>query len=201
MVALLFFGDKDVPGGLFRIQGDENGDYEDFSELIEEIQRESDRGAAIVSAAVLEGVLEDLLKSSFQRNTHERNSFSSSGPISTFSAKISLSHSLGLISDPEYRDLEKIRRIRNDFAHVRKVSFETERIADRCRSLEFAGSDLSSVSVRSVFMANVLVLLFQLYERPDELRRLSPKLEVKRTVRHFHPSELRNPKSESSDGK
>jgi hypothetical protein len=75
------------------------------------------------------------------------------GPLATFSSRIDASHAFGLISDRERRDLNLIRRIRNDFAHVSMttlpMSFDTEAVRNRCIELtELPGDYVAVVRAR-----------------------------------------------------
>jgi DNA-binding MltR family transcriptional regulator len=103
-----------------------------------DLEKESDRAAAVLCASFLDHELEQLLKR-FMRDIKETHQlFHQMQPLSTFSAKIKFSYVLGLISDIMYCDLGIIRKIRNDFAHDREISsFEEVRITERCMRLQF----------------------------------------------------------------
>jgi hypothetical protein len=54
-----------------------------------------------------------------------------SGPASTFSAKILICYAFGLINKDAFDDLNKIRKIRNKFAHTsEKVDFLMSEVED-----------------------------------------------------------------------
>jgi len=92
-----------------------------------EFAKESDRACVILSVAMLEQVLEDLIKGRLVPTGSPEDSLLEGvyAPISTFNAKIELAHRLGLISTKFCRDLHIIRKIRNDFAHnIQGCSFE-----------------------------------------------------------------------------
>ena len=93
-------------------------DIKGFFEFHKEFVKESDRAAVILGAAKLEYLLRQCLTKFLRPNTASRDElFDGDAPLSTLSAKINLTHRLGLI-DPEFvRALHMIRRIRNDFAH------------------------------------------------------------------------------------
>ena len=83
---------------------------------------ESDRGCILVGASVLEESLKDVLEITFSQDAHVVKHavvplFGSLGPLSTFSSKIKLAYSLGIIERWCFDDLEKIRKIRNAAAH------------------------------------------------------------------------------------
>lgn len=101
---------------------------------------ESDRGCALFAAAYLDKALSDVLFLSLVENKKiETELFEGNAPLATFSSRIKLAFYLGKISAACRSDLEVIRKIRNDFAHdASLISFDTQSIADRCRSLAFS---------------------------------------------------------------
>lgn len=84
-----------------------------------EFNRESDRAAAIVVAAMLDEALTLLLQKRLlaprSRTADILNG--ERAPLHSFSAKIDAAHQLGLISGYMARDLHLMRKIRNEFAH------------------------------------------------------------------------------------
>ena len=79
---------------------------------------ESDRGCVLLAAAYLDKSLSDLLYVSLVENKNiEKDLFDGTAPLATFSSRIKLAYYLGLISEACRRDLDTIRRIRNDFGH------------------------------------------------------------------------------------
>jgi hypothetical protein len=119
-------------------------------EWLEAIHREfaieSDRGAAIVAAAMLDDALKSLLKkrlcppASKDRSILERYD----APLGSFAARIDAAQQLGLVSKHFARDLHLIRDIRNDFAHApQSCRFDTSPTVDRVTALEKA-SDINS---------------------------------------------------------
>jgi DNA-binding MltR family transcriptional regulator len=82
---------------------------------------ESDRGAAIVGAALLEDDLVSMLKKNMLLDTMSQKQvkdiFDLSGPLSNFSAKISISLAFGFIDKTTFNDLQIVRKLRNKFAH------------------------------------------------------------------------------------
>jgi hypothetical protein len=99
---------------------------------------ESDRACAVLGAALLDARIESL----FGRRLREykQELLSSNGPLGTFSARIRVARALAWISDDVRYDLDKVRSIRNEFAHNfdHELSFSTQSIADKCRTLRVA---------------------------------------------------------------
>ena len=88
-------------------------------------------------------------------------------PLNTLSARIKIAVGLGLISDPEYRDCEALRKIRNEFAHNIKVSFNDQRIKDLSKNLRFFGDTYMNrkITVEGVFRLSAGVLMESLINR------------------------------------
>lgn len=87
--------------------------------ISKELHGESDRAAVILGAAWLDEGLKDLLGAFLlvgaKQETEEL--FGNNGPLGSFSARIVMSHRLGLISKDVKTSLDVVRRIRNKFAH------------------------------------------------------------------------------------
>ena len=100
---------------------------------------ERPRAAAVMAAAWVDDGLRALLRAYLGRESKLAEAvLAENGPLGTFSTRIKISFLLGLIGEPFRRDLDAIRRVRNDFAHVRtRVSFETEWIRRLVTSLLF----------------------------------------------------------------
>jgi hypothetical protein len=87
------------------------------------VTREGQRALVVAGAARLELAFENLLKHVMKGPTNgDKRLFGPDGPLGTLSAKIALSHRLGLIDDDMRHCCGMIRRIRNDFAHSAGVA-------------------------------------------------------------------------------
>ena len=91
-------------------------------ELFEALSKESDRGVVLISASFLDEALEALLRARFSiRHPKSKSSinllFDTFGPLQFFSAKVKICYAMDLIGEWIYRDLEIVRKLRNDFAH------------------------------------------------------------------------------------
>jgi len=89
---------------------------------------ESDRGAVIVAAALLEDDLSEKLKGVIKNNglssRQLKEFFDLSGPLSSFSSKALICYAFGLITKDDFDDLVNLRKLRNKFAHTANhVSF------------------------------------------------------------------------------
>ena len=116
-------------------------EIEDFSYFLSEFNKESARGAVLSASAFLDERLEDMLKAFLAdlESTEELlNGFNA--PLGTFSSRIKIAYSLGLIEKNEYDTLNVIRKIRNEFGHKWKdISFSTTKIKDLCNNLIWMG--------------------------------------------------------------
>lgn len=133
--------------------------------------KESDRGCAIFGAAALDDALEVLLRSRFRQDDSVVKNvvdplFRTYAPLSTFSARIDVSHVLGLLAKRTYRELKVIRRLRNDFAHERgPLTFDDPRCSDRLASLIGAGSGDDVKDVEKVLAGDQFLTRSQLTTR------------------------------------
>jgi len=97
-------------------------EYEKYFQCFDE---ETDRGCVLVAVGVLDDLLERLIRAQFSNDatTVKRAVdplFKGTGPLSSFWAKVQISYSLDLITEWMYEDLERIRELRNMFAHEYK---------------------------------------------------------------------------------
>lgn len=88
----------------------------ELSEFLHEFNKESDRGAVLNAAAVLDDWLAKVLQSFLADNKSSKELLEGfNAPLGTFSAKAAAAHALGLIQDNEYKEITIIRKIRNEF--------------------------------------------------------------------------------------
>jgi mannitol operon repressor len=139
--------------------------------LANELGRESDRAAALLAAGYLDHLLGELLAAHMvvaQSQVEEMLYKNGNGPLGTFSARIDLGYCLGLLSGDEYKDLNLVRKIRNDFAHkLTGLSFATPNIASRCRELKGSQVDGQPSSAREQFTKASIRLMVDLILRVE----------------------------------
>jgi len=134
---------------------------EKLTPYLAELAGQSDRACGIVAAAMLETLLEQMLRKRFVLGMGD-DLFVTYGPLSTFSAKVNTCAALGLVTALERRELHIVRRIRNDFAHdLHKSSFDEDPIRSYVKQLAVSRSKLigKATSCRRDFEAAVAVLL------------------------------------------
>lgn len=116
----------------------QNADFaSQFESIYKRLNQESERGSAIIGAALMDDVLSEMLKTlmigAIQKNDELFTDFA---PLDSLSAKIAVAYRLGLISPKVRKSLDFVRKIRNDFAHVsEQIDFETQSIHDKIREL------------------------------------------------------------------
>lgn len=122
-----------------------------FSELKKEFATGSDRGMTIISASMLDNLLKDLLEHFLIQNQkldERKRLYSNNGPLSSFSNKMLMAHSLGLISEFEKKLLNNIRSVRNRFAHeLAEVSFADASISGICDNMIIPDDLLISMNI------------------------------------------------------
>ena len=114
----------------------------DFASLLHDLNKESERGAVLISSAYIEGQLKKIIAAFLLRGAASKkllNEFS--GPLGTFVARAAAAEALGLISEDEGSDLTVIRKIRNEFAHNHRAAFSDEHIAQKCHLLKHRVKD------------------------------------------------------------
>lgn len=105
-----------------------------FNNFINILQNESDRGCVIVSAAILDDILLQLLKRRLAPSVGKNDKLFEDGAATflNFSTRIDLAYRVGLIRDDVRTTFHLIRKIRNDFAHFSNPdTFNSNTVKDR----------------------------------------------------------------------
>lgn len=146
-------------------------DIQYFSMFLDEFQKETDRGAALVGAAMIEDRLERILLSHLLDNNVREELFNGiNAPLGNFSSKVKIAYCLGLITDLEYNECEYIRKIRNEFAHsLHGLKFDDQKIKDLCFNLKAntPRGDRCGGDPRQLFINSVILTSMALFYRPE----------------------------------
>ena len=105
-----------------------------FNKFLDMLRNESDRGCVIVSAAIFDDILLELLKRKLLPSIEKKDELFENGSasFSAFSSRIDLAYRLGLVRCSVRATLHLIRKIRNDFAHVSESkTFDTPSVRSR----------------------------------------------------------------------
>ena len=140
----------------------------EFAPFLDDLSRESERGAVLISVSYLEQQLKEIVSAFLcEGKASERLLDGFNAPLGTFAARAAAAAALGLISEREYREPETIRKIRNDFAHDHRTSFSDQSIVDRCRNLSFSTKDVGHLVAlpRGQFNTAALALILNLTNR------------------------------------
>lgn len=135
-------------------------------QVIQELEAQTDRGAAIIGAALLDMRLKEAIKTRLiSRPGVIEELFKPNAPLGSFSARIDLAYCLGLYGEHSHRDLNLIRKIRNDFAHFEApLDFTSPSVTNRCaelwlpKSVEINNQPLSPVGARAQYVRAVNIL-------------------------------------------
>jgi mannitol operon repressor len=103
---------------------------EDLAKFVEELKRESDRGLALVAAALIDDKLGEALRSFFCEGPSAAKLLDdSNAALGTFSSRSEACFALGLIDSYECAEIALLRKVRNEFAHAKHgMSFQTPRV-------------------------------------------------------------------------
>jgi mannitol operon repressor len=145
---------------------------EDLADFVKELQSETDRGLPLVGAALIDEKLSKTLESFFIKSKATKKLLTeANAPLGTLSARIELCYALGLIDQFEYQEIGLIRKIRNEFAHVRHgLSFDDERIKGLCTSLQSPlpeDGDYPTNTARFRLINSIVCIVLRLYYRPE----------------------------------
>jgi hypothetical protein len=102
-----------------------------------------DRGLVLSLSAFAEDALGSLLKAYLipsEASTQLLEGFNA--PLGTLSARIKAAYAMGLITKNQFSDLERLRKIRNDFAHTWKpTSLAQPRLAALAQAMSYSRID------------------------------------------------------------
>ena len=144
-------------------------EVETLGQFLNAFNGESDRGAALTAAAILDEKLAEILKAYLADTGSAKDLLNGfNAPLGTLSARAAACHALGLIEDHELREITLIRKIRNEFGHSwQNVSLSEGRVADLCNQLPWLGPAEyeSTATPRSRLNAAIAILLTDLLWR------------------------------------
>ena len=109
-----------------------------FEQYLSAISRESDRGAVLVAAALLDEGLQVALKRKMVPISDGDDPLfdGAYSPLRSFSAKIETAFRLGLITHRTKQMLNQFRKLRNDFAHgANAVSLGEQSVKNRLKEM------------------------------------------------------------------
>jgi len=125
----------------------------------------SDKASAINVQGYAEDFLRELLEKHMVKDTAVGDLFDGFGPLATFAARIKVAFALGLIDAQMEKDLNYIRKIRNEFAHSKEpISFDKSPVRELRKQLstanEYEDKDMDS---RWKYMKTAVAVVSRLY--------------------------------------
>jgi hypothetical protein len=148
---------------------DAEPEVQQTGQFLFEFSKESDRGAALIAAAMLDERLKDILSAFLVSSETSKELLSGfSAPLGTFASRASASFALGLIQENEFKEITLIRKIRNEFGHDwQPIPFESGKVAALCDQLPWLGPAEyeQSANRRSRFNTAVAMLIVDLMWR------------------------------------
>jgi hypothetical protein len=125
-----------------------------FHAATADLEKQSDRGAAVIAAAMLENILEHAITARMRPLSNERHKklFAGTAPLSTFAAKIDIAFAIGLIGEFAHGQLNMIKEVRNRFAHrIAPLSFEHDDIKQFIKSNAMPGYP-KDMAIRELYL-------------------------------------------------
>jgi hypothetical protein len=133
-----------------------------FKESLLHQSRMTCSAVVLASTAILNSQLEKALKKTMRQlpnKLYERLFETFGAPLNSFFSKIVMARALGVITDEVYDELEKIRLIRNRFAHTSVVlNFESDEIAPIFQTLKRPQKAAAKTNLSQVFLDCVTVI-------------------------------------------
>ena len=148
----------------------------DIHQFLDEANRENasgtERGLVLVWAAMLDEMLCRLLEHFLvvDKVTHGVLRGGPGDPLTSFSSRTKVAFSLGLIAKDEMQAIDKVRAIRNDFAHKVGVSLEDQSFRSKCEDIySRTVGDEATFEARHFYSAGCARLLMVLSNRIAEI--------------------------------
>jgi len=145
--------------------------HADFQGFLDEFQRESDRAAAVLGTAYLSQSLRQMIATTLVDDDKLLDGLLEPGkPLGNLWSRTQAAYCMGLISEDEYDDLNKIGEIRNRFAHdLQGLRFSDKWAKDKCSSLN-RPRELSKLApltpdARNLFNVTIALLHTQMLNR------------------------------------
>jgi len=120
----------------------------DIANAILQLDKESDRAAAIIAASIVEIRLEEAIKTRLRKDeAATKKMFDPNRPLFDLGPKIDLAYLLSMLSAAAYADLKNFCTIRNHFAHRLDITdFSTSAIKDRCFNFKLVDHHVGTIT-------------------------------------------------------
>lgn len=122
-----------------------------FRAFSKELEKESDRGIAIICHAYIEELLKEILK---KRLLADQDFHKSLENRISFHHVLSFCFLSGILTKTEKKEIECLSEIRNLFAHGKRIkSFENSSVRDKCGNLRILKPDTKEISARKKYIS------------------------------------------------
>lgn len=114
--------------------------FGDINLLTRSLRDLDDRGLVLSLAAFVEEALGELLKAFMMPSEATSQLLEGfNAPLGTFSSRIKAAYSMGLVTREQFLDLERLRKIRNEFAHSWKpIDITKPKVASLIDGMNFS---------------------------------------------------------------
>jgi hypothetical protein len=140
---------------------------EQVAAILKELQSQTDRGSAIIAAAVLGDLLNQLLTARLIKlgsDRHDSLFNRTNAPLSSFSSKIEMCFAIGVLSNEARLALHLIRDIRNEFAHrIEQIQFDYPAVAGMIQTRMLPALKRPGRTNRDMFIESFSAVAFILY--------------------------------------
>lgn len=111
--------------------------YRGFMATLTELNKETDRGVALVTTSFLDMLMGDAIAAFLIHNSSAEKLLAGFKPLGSLSTRIAACHALGLITDEEAKQSDILLKVRNEFAHKIEVTFENGAVKHLCTICPF----------------------------------------------------------------
>lgn len=168
-------------------EGVERG-FNHLNDLMKGIGGLDDRGLVLSLAAFAEDSLKNLISSFLVPSDAADDLVEGfNAPLGTFSARIKASYAMGLLTEVQFQDLERLRQIRNFVAHSWKpISLESLELRDIVRNLSPSRLDLNfHDSLTARFRSSIVSSLTEIESSANQNR--LKKIRTRAVGSHLYP--------------
>lgn len=157
-------------------------ELDELGDFLAAFNHETERGAALVAASMLDQRLKEILVAFLLPSDHSKELLAGfNAPLGTFAARASAAFSLGLIQENEFKEITLIRRIRNEFGHDWKPrTFKSGAVADLSKQLPWRGpaelEEKSDLRARFNFAVSLLLVDLMWRVRLVEKEQRTPRI-------------------------
>ena len=143
-----------------------------FLRFVQELEKESDRGIAIICHAYIEDLLKALLK---KRLLDDKKFHESLENRISFYQLLSFCLLTGIVTETEKREIEYLGKIRNCFAHKRGIKdFKNKQVVEQCDKLRIPNAVQVKLSTKKKYISTAAYYVQMLNLKMKYIHKLRP---------------------------